>query len=134
MFYDKALRLSTITHYRFTLSLPLQLKWGIDLRVPEINQLLRAMRIQRPKAITTAPSWKLSSVLNFLEKGTEPTSEVMVLRKAAFLVLLAIGWRISKLHECVREEEFCRFSENSTLTIRPHPSSLAKNEGKEKGI
>ena len=73
-------------------------------------------------------------MLNFLEKGTKPTSEIMALRKAAFLVLLTTGWRISKLHACVRENEFCRFSENSTLIMRPHLTFLAKNEGKENGI
>ena len=51
----------------------------------------------------------------------------MLLRKSAFLLLLATGWRISELHACVRNSDFCKFSENSLL-IRPHPSFLAKNE------
>ena len=51
----------------------------------------------------------------------------MLLRKTAFLLLLATGWRISELHACVRDTEFCRFSGES-LFIRPHPSFLAKNE------
>ena len=51
----------------------------------------------------------------------------MLLRKTAFLLLLATGWRISELHACVRDTEFCRFSGESLL-IRPHPSFLDKNE------
>ena len=52
---------------------------------------------------------------------------VQSLRKTSFLLLLATGWRVSELHACVREEEFCRFTENSSLIIRPHTSFLAKN-------
>ena len=136
LFHVKALKPTTIAHYRSALTLPLKLKWNIDLRVPEVNSLIRAMTLQRPKSITTAPSWKLSSVLDLLEKGTEPTSEIsaeiMCLRKAAFLLLLATGWRISELHACVRDEEFCNFTENSSLIIRPHASFLAKNEARKR--
>ena len=132
LFYDKALKPTTIAHYRSAITLPLKLKYNIDLRVPEINQLLRAMTLQRPKSITTAPSWKLSTVLDLLEKGTEPNSETMYLRKAAFLLLLATGWRISELHACVRDDELCRFTDNSSLIIRPHPGFLAKNESRKR--
>ena len=52
----------------------------------------------------------------------------MLLRKTAFLLLLATGWRVSELPACVRNNQFCRFSENSSLFIRPHPTFLAKNE------
>ena len=132
MFHEKNLKPSTISHYRSALALPLKLKFDIDLRVQEISQMLRAMYLQRPKTVSTAPSWKLSTVLEFLEKATEIPSETSSLRKAAFLLLLATGWRISELHACVRDKEYCMFRENSTLVIRPHPSFLAKNEGKKR--
>ena len=31
------------------------------------------------------------------------------------------------MHACVRDEDFCRFTERSSLIIRPHSSFLAKN-------
>ena len=43
-------------------------------------------------------------------------------------MLLATGWRVSELHACVRQEEYCQFSYDSSLRLRPHPSFLAKNE------
>ena len=86
------------------------------------------MNLQRTRATVVAPGWKLSTVLDFLERDHQPPSEIMKMRKAAFLLLLATGWRISELHACARNNELCRFTENNTLLIRPHPLFLAKNE------
>ena len=128
LFHRKSLKPSTIAHYRSALAVPLQLHCGIDLRVTEVNQLLRGMNLLRPKSTVTAPGWKLSTVLDFLDKESELHSEIMKMRKAAFLILLATGWRVSELQACVRDTELCRFTENGTLLIRPHPAFLAKNE------
>ena len=57
--------------------------------------------------------------------------KILLLRKTAFLLLLATGWRVSELHACVRNSEFCTFTNNSLL-LRPHPSFLAKNESTQK--
>ena len=38
------------------------------------------------------------------------------------------GRKISELHACVRLQEFCSISIHHTLSLRPHPSFLAKNE------
>ena len=54
-------------------------------------------------------------------------SETNFLRKTAFLLLLATGWRISEIHACVREEEYSSFNERGSLLIKPHSSFLAKN-------
>ena len=69
----------------------------------------------------------LNTVLDYKENNHDTSTTVNKLRKAAFLMLLATGWRISELHACVRNDEFCNFSENSSLFIRPHTSFLAKN-------
>ena len=53
---------------------------------------------------------------------------VNLLRKSAFLLLLATGWRISELHACVRLIDFCRFTHDASLLLRPHECFLAKNE------
>ena len=79
----------------------------------------------------TAPAWSLNKVLDFLNKETNLSDKVSLLRKTAFLLLLATGWRISELHACVRNSDSCTFSNNSLL-LRPHPSFLAKNESTQK--
>ena len=61
----------------------------------------------------------------------EPLSDRDLLRKAAFLLLLATGWRISELHACVRSEKYCQFTRNS-LRLRCHPNFMAKNESLSK--
>ena len=126
LFYSKGLKPSTISHYRAALSQPLSIYSNIDLRVPAVQSMLRAMRLQRPNEPSSRPAWNLSRVLTYLE-NLDTTSITQSLRKAAFLLLLATGWRISELHACVRDEDFCRFTERSSLIIRPHSSFLAKN-------
>ena len=126
LFYSKGLKPSTISHYRSALSQPLMIYFNIDLGVQAVQFMLRAMKLQRPNEPSSRPAWNLSKVLTYLE-NVDTTSIVQSLRKTAFLLLLATGWRISELHACVREEDFCRFTENSSLIIRPHASFLAKN-------
>jgi len=84
------------------------------------------MRIRRPHEPSPKPQWSLSKVLSHLESSTIST-ETSSLRKTAFLLLLATGWRISEIHTCVRKEEFCSFTERNSLLIIPHSSFLAKN-------
>ena len=127
LFHEKNLRPSTVSHYRSALSLPMQQHFGIDLKVQAISSMLRSMRLQRPRNPVTAPNWKLNTVLEYIENTLDTSTTVNKLRKAAFLMLLATGWRISELHACVRNVEFCNFLENSRLSIRPHASFLAKN-------
>ena len=116
-----------MAHYRSALSVPLLVRFNIDLRVPEVSFLLRSMAIQRPNVPFSAPAWSLNKVLSYLDNLTLPLSDIMLFRKTAFLLLLATGWRISELHACVRNTEYCQILQNA-LRIRPHPSFLAKNE------
>ena len=128
LFHEKNLRPCTIAHYRSALSVPLELQFKINLHDSAVTDLLKAMQIKRPNIPVAAPSWNLNKVLTILDSWTGKISEEQSLQKTAFLLLLATGWRISELHACVREKEFCHFTYNSTLMLRPHPSFLAKNE------
>ena len=132
LFYSKNLSPKTVAQYRTALSKPLLSYFGIDLTVQAVGDLLKAMCLQRPSVPVSAPSWSLNKVLTFLEGLTAPLSTVMLLRKTAFLLMLTTGWRISELSACVRDPEFCSFRDNSSLSIRPHPSFLAKNENAQK--
>ena len=132
LFYEKHLKPGTIAHYRTALTVPLKTYFNIDLKVPAVADLLRAMWLQRPNKPVSAPAWSLNKVLEFLDNLPTQIDETTLFRKTAFLLLLATGWRVSELHACVRDEEFCRITENSTLHIRPHPSFLAKNENSQK--
>ena len=89
------------------------------------------MLVQRPNAPAAAPSWSLNRVLAYLDDMTGYLPIEKVLQKAAFLILLATGWRISELHACVRNTKFCFIDGASKLMIRPHSSFLAKNESPE---
>ena len=126
LFYSKGLKPSTIGHYRSALAQPLLAYFNINLRVPEVNAMIRSMRLQRPHEPPPRPSWKLSKVLTLLDNLTID-SEKGSLKKTAFLLLLATGWRLSELHACVRDSEFCRFTEADTVILKPHSSFLAKN-------
>ena len=126
LFYTKGLKPSTVSHYRSALAQPLLIYFNIELKVQAVLSMLRAMKLQRPHEPSSRPAWKLSKVLNYLET-LDTNTVVQSLRKTTFLLLLATGWRVSELHACVRNEEFCRFTENSSLIIKPHSSFLAKN-------
>ena len=109
LFYTKGLKPSTVAHYRSALSQPLLDYFNIDLKVKAVNAMLRAMRIQRPHEPTPRPAWKLSKALTHLE-SLNTDSLANSLRKTAFLLLLATGWRISEIHACVRNEDYCNFT------------------------
>ena len=126
LFYTKGLKPSTVCHYRSALARPLLEYFNINLRRPQVNSMLRAMKLQRPNDPSPRPAWKLSKVLAYLQ-SLDTSSQTNSLRKTAFLLLLATGWRISEIHACVRNVEFTRFTESHNVLLQPHASFLAKN-------
>ena len=130
LFYEKNLKPGTVAHYRSALTIPLLLSFNIDLKIPGVSDLLRGMRLQRPASPVSQPAWDLKKVLTFIENIPEPISDLMLLRKAAFLLQFSTGYRISELHACVRNEVYCQFhfTPSYKLRLRPHPLFLAKNE------
>ena len=114
LFHVKKLKPSTIALYRSALSRPLSEYFNQDLNCPRISCLLRGMRIRRPHEPSPKPQWSLNKVLTLLENIVSLT-ETNSLRKTAFLLLLATGWRISEVHACVREEEYSSFNERGSL-------------------
>jgi len=100
LFYEKNLKAASVAHYRSALSVPLLVRFNMDLKVPEVSFLLRSMAIKRPNVPFSAPARSLNKVLSYLDNLTLPLSD-MLFRKTAFLLLLATGWRISELHVCV---------------------------------
>ena len=132
LFFEKNLKPGTISHYRTALTIPLKLRCGIDLHDPAVSSLIKAMYIQRPNIPVAAPAWSLNKVLLGLDKLKDNISLELSLQKTAFLLLLATGWRISELHACVRDKDFCFISSENILRIRPHPTFIAKNEDLKK--
>ena len=132
LFEDKGLLPSTVAHYRSSLTVPLKLAFQIDLNDSAVSQLLRAMKIKRPNTPVTAPVWSLNKVLEHLDNLPNRIPLATLLQKTAFLLLLSTGYRLSELHACVREEEFCSISKDLKLSLRPHSSFLAKNECPQK--
>ena len=128
LFVEKRLMPGTVSTYRSALSAPLK-TFNVHLtESSEVSDLIRGMKVKRPSSPVVEPHWSLNTVLTFIEIIPEPLTDLNLLRKSAFLLLLATGWRISELHACVREEKFCNFTYNSSLRLRPHPCFLAKNE------
>ena len=115
LFYTKGLKPTTISHYRTALTQPLLAYFKIDLKIPAVHSMLRAMKIQRPHQPTPRPAWSLNKVLTHLET-LDTTPELNLLKKTAFLLLLATGWRISELHACVRNEDSF-FTKASNATV-----------------
>ena len=129
MLFDKRDLLAiTIAHYRSALSVPLREVLNIDILSPAVSSMIKAMSIVRPSRPLSAPSWNLQKVLDFTEGMSNSLSLMDRLAKAAFLLLLATGWRISELHACVKLTDYCSISHDNVLKIRPHESFLAKNE------
>ena len=89
--------------------------------------MIKSKQLARPSLPSIVPEWNLNKVLTYINVKNLQLSDRDLLRKSAFLLLLATGWRISELHACVRSDNYCTFS-NSSLRIRPHPNFLAKNE------
>ena len=119
---------STIAHYRAALSVPLRKILHIDVLNPAVSDMIKAMSIARPSKPFVAPSWNLQKVLDYIEGLPANISYDDCLARAAFLLLLATGWRISELHACVRMSDYCSINVNNQLKIRPHEIFLAKNE------
>ena len=87
----------TIARYKTALTIPLRMHFKIDLKSDAFADLIRSMYLQRPNKPITAPAWSLNKVLDFLNKENKLSDKVSLLRKTAFLFLLATGWRISEL-------------------------------------
>lgn len=128
LFQSKGLLASTVAHYRSALSVPLRNVFNIDVLDPAISSMLKAMAIVRPSRPLSAPSWNLQKVLDYAEGLPENASFNEVMAKAAFLLSLATGWRVSELQACVRLSDYCLINREGVLRIRPHESFLAKNE------
>ena len=127
-FDKKGLMASTVAHYRSALSVPLRIVLKIDILNPAVSDMIKAMALLRPSKPFTAPSWNLQKVLDFLDGLPTRIAYEDTLGRAAFLLLLCTGWRVSELHACVKLSDYCSVSPDGSLRLRPHEIFLAKNE------
>ena len=128
LFDKKGLLASTVAHYRSALSVPLRTILKIDVLQPAVSHMIRAMALIRPSRPFTAPSWNLQKVLDYIEGLPNNITYEDCLARAAFLLLLSTGWRVSELHACVKMTSYCAISPDYVLKLRPHEAFLAKNE------
>ena len=87
--------------------------------------MLRAMSLCRPSRPLAAPSWNFQRVLDYLEGLPAYIAHDNALARAASLMLLCTGWRISDLQACVRLSVYCLITQDGGLRIRPHMAFLA---------
>ena len=73
------------------------------------------MSLRRPSRPLAAPSWNLQRVLDYLEGLPAHIAHDDALARAAFLVLLCTGWRISELQACVRLSVYCLITQDGGL-------------------
>ena len=99
--YRKGLIASTVANYRSALSVPLRTVLNIDLLDPAVSAWIRPMSLHRPARPLTVPSWNLQTVLDYC-RVCLLLFPSMALARAAFLVLLCTGWRLSDLQACVK--------------------------------
>ena len=92
LFFDKKLRPSTIAHYRSALTVPLRLKFKIDLHDLAVSHLIRAMYIQRPNVPASAPAWSLNKVLQLLDSWPDKVPLEGLLQKNS--ISFTAGYRL----------------------------------------
>ena len=133
LFIEYNLKPGTVLKYKTAIATPLMAKFNIDIKIPEATKLMNAMRRSRPEKPSKDPHWNLNKVLIFIDEilPDSPSLELL-LRKTAFLLLLATGMRISELHACLRTKDCCVFTEDNFLKIGHHHLFLAKNEKPDK--
>ena len=127
----KGLKPSTVEHYKTALTKPLLAKYGIVLNSDDYRDLIRNFKGERPNRVVEDPHWNLNKVLSYIDEMPDHLSDQDLLRKTAFLLLLATGFRISELHACYRTKQCCNFTPDNFLQLRPHPLFLGKNENPE---
>ena len=133
LFIKYNLKPSTVIKYKTALTHPLMAKFKINIKIPEATILMNAMKKARPDIPFKEPHWNLNKVLKFIdEELPDSPSLEYLLRKTAFLLLLATGMRISELHACLRTKDCCVFTEDNFLKIGHHHLFLAKNERPDK--
>ena len=129
LFENKHFLPSTVEKYRSAISRPLRFWHGIDIANDEgISDFIKAMKTLVPKNPPKRPQWDLGKVLRHIE-GLNLSIPANVLRKAAFLLMLATGWRISELFATQRKGENFQFLRSGALQIKPPNSFVAKNGG-----
>ena len=133
LFTKYNLKPGTILKYKTALTNPLMAKFKIDIKIPEATSLMNAMKRARPDKILKEPHWNLNKVLKFIDEELPVSLSLQqLLRKTAFLLLLATGMRVSELHACLRTKDCCIFTEDNYLKIGHHHLFLAKNEKPDK--
>ena len=129
LFRERELKATTVEKYKTALARPLLLAFGIDISTGDAGNLIRAMKQKRPNQLCEDPQWDLNKVLKYIDEDMpENLSDRDLLRKTAFLLLLASGMRISELHACFRTRVCLRFTSDNHLLLGHHPLFLAKNE------
>ena len=98
----------TLATYKSSLSYPLKVARKLDLNDEDLVRFMRGVFLFRPPVkAKEMPSWSLNDLLCYLESEVfeplESCSEVKLLQKTLFLILLASGRRIGETAQISRE-------------------------------
>ena len=131
--FDKGLAVSTIRSYRSAIaSCHKGFQDGSSVSVsPVLSRLCRSFLLKRPPVKTLLPAWSLPVVLRALARAPfEPIHKAslhILSIKAAFLVAIASGHRVSTLHALSIEPGHVRW-ELKGVRLVPRADFIAKNQ------
>ena len=106
--------------------------WGFNIKVDTEIDFLLSRAFRNIKSSNPAPiklSWLLDKVLDYLSSKSKSNNSLkFMLHKAVFLLALASRARASELVALKRDDNWITFNEDGSLSLRPDPSFLDKNE------
>ena len=128
--FHKGYGVATIRTAKCALADPIREGFEVNLNDGVFRDLSRSFSLQRPAQRPQTISWSLTKVLNLFQYQTYsgPSAPLEKLQqKAAFLIALASGGRISEISALQRGSNFVK-EVGSDLLLAPATDFLAKNE------
>ena len=119
LFHTKSRNPSTISHNRTALAQPLLKACKLNVGIVKVTTLITFLKKEIPREASTKQYLDLKNILDQLET---------IYTAKRFFLLSATGWRISKLHECIRDIQFLEINKFQ-LNIKSHSIFVANNKG-----
>ena len=130
--YEKGYAAAMIKSIKSSLKRPITYAFDIDLNSELFNMATKACSNLRPSVRPMEISWSLTNVLEIAAStGPDCVDLTMVTGKAVFLVMLALGARLSEVAALRRGDKFIKFLLDGSVRLSPDKVFMAKNEGSD---
>ena len=125
------MKFPTLMGYKAAVISTLKYQSKVDFDTPEIRSLMKSFSQNDLKTRNVVPSWDVAFVLEALRRPPfepiETCSVKLLTFKTAFLMALATGRRVSKLHAVQVEGLSCP-KDRSFILCKVNPTFVAKNQ------